>query len=212
MYMTTKVKGSALHHERVPVFFIFNHLFYCYYVVRIITMAPSTSFIQLIQIFIKCEKYVHCPLLMSGSLHVLSLTVEMDGCCVGLMRSHHPVWNAFIFGLTWTIIWSKDFKETRTTIHTKVRVDPRNPSKKGVFLKTNVKACSQNLNRMANLKQPHMQLFVNQRIKIKKIKRKSCPFGFPGFLHTSQRPFLLAVLWQWNYVSHSKHSMVISNW
>lgn len=47
-----------------------------------------------------------------------------------------------------------------TTIHTEARVEPRNPSKREGLLKTNVKACSQNLNRMLNLKQPHMQLGV----------------------------------------------------
>lgn len=166
----------------MPVFFIFNHLFYCYYVVRVITIVPSTFFIQLIQIFIKCEKCVHFPSYCQASSMNCLWQMRWHECCVGLKRSHRPLWNPFIYGPTWTVIWSKDFKEARTTIFTKARFNPRNPSKKEGLLKTNVKACSQNLNRMASIKQPHRQLFVNQR---KKIKRESCPSRFPDFLHTA---------------------------
>lgn len=45
----------------------------------------------------------------------------------------------------------KAFQKPRTTICTKARVNPSNPPKKDGLLKTNVKACSQNLNRTADL-------------------------------------------------------------
>lgn len=139
MYMTTEVKRSAPNYQRGPVFFIFNHLFYYHYIVRVITMVPTTFFIQLMWIFIKCKKCAH----FLSECHApseLPVMAAMRGSRVGLMRSRSPLREPFIHGLAWAFRWSKGFKEARTTIHAEAKVNPKNPSKKKRALKHKFKS------------------------------------------------------------------------
>lgn len=150
-------------------FFIFNHLFYRHSIVRVTALASHIFFM--------------CSYRSLSSVRSVLLWVPGE-----LMRSLCPLRKAFMCGPL-NHSCHQSISKARFIIHTKARVDPKNPFKKERLLTTMVKIYTERetLNSLTN-----DFVLIKRGLKIKgqkeRLKERLHPSRFSGFALTAQRP------------------------